>query len=118
MERKWNANGTQLERNWNANGTRMERIWERVRDAFSVRLFLSSTVSSFSLIGLTETKYKISEEVLSNHAIPGYSFVSQPSLSNAGGAGFFVSDKSLPEIWDKMATDMRTLIKYGDQILL
>ena len=41
----------------------------------------------------TETKYKISEEVLSNHAIPGYSFVSQPSLSNAGGAGFFVSDK-------------------------
>jgi hypothetical protein len=44
MERKWNANGTQLKRNWNANGTRMERIWERVRDAFSVRLFLSSTV--------------------------------------------------------------------------
>ena len=44
-------------------------------------------------VGLTETKYKISEEVLSNHAIPGYSFVSQPSLSNAGGAGFFVSDK-------------------------
>ena len=79
---------------------------------------------------MTETKYKISEEVLSNHAIPnlvprampvrglgwhwlwgtilaraqallwvrdcaipGYSFVSQPSLSNAGGAGFFVSDK-------------------------
>jgi hypothetical protein len=27
-------------------------------------------------------------------------------------------DKALPEIWDKMATDMRTLIKYGDQILL
>jgi hypothetical protein len=25
---------------------------------------------------------------------------------------------ALPEIWDKMATDMRTLIKYGDQILL
>ena len=24
----------------------------------------------------------------------------------------------LPEIWDKMATDMRTLTKYGDQILL
>jgi hypothetical protein len=26
--------------------------------------------------------------------------------------------RALPEIWDKMATDMRTLIKYGDQILL
>jgi hypothetical protein len=25
---------------------------------------------------------------------------------------------SLPEIWDKMATDMRTLTKYGGQILL
>ena len=25
---------------------------------------------------------------------------------------------SLPEIWDKMATDMRTLTQYGDQILL
>jgi hypothetical protein len=24
----------------------------------------------------------------------------------------------LPEIWDKMATDMRTLTKYGDKILL
>ena len=33
-----------------------------------------------------------------------------------------MSDKtrtaSLPEIWDKMATDMRTLTQYGDQILL
>ena len=34
--------GTQ--RKWNANGTQMERIYERVPDAFSVRLFLSSTV--------------------------------------------------------------------------
>ena len=25
---------------------------------------------------------------------------------------------TLPEIWDKMATDMRTLTQYGDQILL
>ena len=25
---------------------------------------------------------------------------------------------SLPEIWDKMTTDMRTLTEYGDQILL
>ena len=44
MERKRNANGTQMERRWNANGTQMERIYERVPDAFSVRLFLSSTV--------------------------------------------------------------------------
>ena len=55
MERKWNANGTQMKRKWNANGTRMERKWNangthlrtrsgRVPNAFSVRLFLSSTV--------------------------------------------------------------------------
>ena len=55
MERKWNANGTQMEREWNANGTQMERKWNaftnafrsrsgRVPNAFSVRLFLSSTV--------------------------------------------------------------------------
>ena len=36
--------GTQMERKWNANGTQMERIYERIPDAFSVRLFLSSTV--------------------------------------------------------------------------
>ena len=44
MEREWNANGTRMEREWNANGTQMERIYERVPNAFSVRLFLSSTV--------------------------------------------------------------------------
>ena len=27
-------------------------------------------------------------------------------------------ERPLPEIWDKMATDMRTLTQYGDQILL
>jgi hypothetical protein len=55
MERKWNAIGTQMEREWNANGTQMERKWNvngthlgtrsgHVPKAFSVRLFLSSTV--------------------------------------------------------------------------
>ena len=48
---------------------------------------------SFSLIGLTETKYTTSQESLHCHNIPGYIFTSQPSLSNAGGTGFFVSDK-------------------------
>ena len=55
MERKWNANGTHMERKWNANEARMEREWnangthlrtrsDRVPNAFSVRLVLSSTV--------------------------------------------------------------------------
>ena len=32
-----------------------------------------------------------------------------------GGGGAY---STLPEKWDKMATDMRTLTKHGDQILL
>ena len=44
MERKWNANGTQMERKWNANGTHLRTRFGRVPNAFSVRLFLSSTV--------------------------------------------------------------------------
>ena len=44
-ERKWNANGTQMEREWNANGTHLRTRSGRVPNAFSVRLFLSSTVS-------------------------------------------------------------------------
>ena len=32
--------------------------------------------------------------------------------------GYRVFSFALPEIWDKMATDMRTLTKYGGQILL
>ena len=48
---------------------------------------------SFSLIGLTETKYKVVDDIQCSHSMPGYSFLSQPSLSNAGGVGFFVSDQ-------------------------
>ena len=44
MERKRNANGTQMEREWNANGTHLRARSGRVPNAFSVRLFLSSTV--------------------------------------------------------------------------
>jgi hypothetical protein len=37
---------------------------------------------------------------------------------SANWGGILKSNFALPEIWDKMATDMRTLTKYGDQILL
>jgi hypothetical protein len=46
----------------------------------------------FSVIGLTETKYQSSREQLLNVTIPGYIFISQPSMSNSGGVGFFASD--------------------------
>jgi hypothetical protein len=44
LEREWNANGTRMERKWNANGTHLGTRSGRVPNAFSVRLFLSSTV--------------------------------------------------------------------------
>ena len=46
----------------------------------------------FSIIGLTETKINISKVSVTNIDLPGYQFLSQPSLSNAGGTGFFVQD--------------------------
>ena len=54
---------------------------------------LAEISHSFSLIGLTETKHKVADDIQCSHSMPGYSFLSQPSLSNAGGVGFFVSDQ-------------------------
>ena len=45
-----------------------------------------------SRIGITETKLKIDQEEILNINIPGYKFLSQPSLSNAGGVGVFVKN--------------------------
>lgn len=44
------------------------------------------------MIGLTETRILKEKDHVTNTDIPGYTFFSQPSLSNAGGVGFFVSD--------------------------
>ena len=52
-ERERNANGTQMERERNANGTHWRTRSGRVPNAFSVRLFLSSTVSTLCLYGET-----------------------------------------------------------------
>ena len=46
----------------------------------------------FTIVGLTETKLNISKDSIDNIDLPGYQFLSQPSLSNAGGAGIFVQD--------------------------
>ena len=46
----------------------------------------------FTIVGLTETKLNISKVSIDNIDLPGYQFLSQPSLSNAGGAGIFVQD--------------------------
>ena len=53
---------------------------------------LSELYFPLSIIGLTETKLKIDQEEILNINIPGYNFLSQPSLSNAGGVGAFVKN--------------------------
>ena len=54
---------------------------------------ISELNHNFSMIGVSETKIKLSTEELPNYIIPGYNFFSQPSLSNAGGVGIFISKK-------------------------
>jgi len=46
---------------------------------------LSELYFPLSIIGLTETKLKIDQEEILNINIPGYNFLSKPSLSTAGG---------------------------------
>ena len=42
------------------------------------------------MIGLSETKIKVNQDPSLNTEIPGYVFVPQPTLSNAGGVGFCI----------------------------
>jgi hypothetical protein len=51
---------------------------------------LSNLGHNFHVIGLTETRITTSKDPLVNTDIPGYKFLSQPSLHCAGGAGFYV----------------------------
>lgn len=44
------------------------------------------------MIGLSETKFRADQDILTNINIPGYDFISQPSLSNAGGVGFYIKN--------------------------
>ena len=53
---------------------------------------LSELQFPFSVIGLSETKFKVDKDILTNVNIPGYDFISKPSLSNAGGVGFYVKN--------------------------
>lgn len=53
---------------------------------------LSELYFPLSLIGLTETKKKIDQDVILNINIPGYTYLSQPSLTNAGVECFVKND--------------------------
>ena len=53
---------------------------------------LSGLYFPFSLIGLNEIKQKIVESPISNTDLYGYQFLSQPSLSSAGGVAFYINN--------------------------
>ena len=53
---------------------------------------LAELYFAFSVIGLTETKIKVDQQPLLNIDLPGYSFFSQPTLSNAEGVGFYIKN--------------------------
>ena len=75
-------------------------------------VMLSELGSPFSLIALTETKIKYGEDLITNVDIPGYTFVSQPSYSNAGGLGLFVKNDLKYTIRNDLSTsenDFETL---------
>ena len=53
---------------------------------------LSELQFPFSVIGLSEIKFIFDKDIITNVNIPGYDFISQPSLSNAGGVGFYIKN--------------------------
>ena len=53
---------------------------------------LSELQLPFSVIGLSEMKFKVDKDIIPNVNIPGYNFISKPSLSNAGGVGLSINN--------------------------
>ena len=53
---------------------------------------LSELYFPLSLIGLSEIKQKIDQTPISNSDLCGYQYLSQPSLSNAGGVAFYIKN--------------------------
>ena len=73
---------------------------------------LSELYFPFSLIGVTETKIKEGQLPVANTDLNGYFFISQPTFSNAGGVGFYVSNNlhyTLLPAFTKTTNDFETL---------
>ena len=65
---------------------------------------LSELQFSFSVIGLSETKFMTNKDILTHLDLPGYDLISQPSLSNAGGVGFYVKNNLTYSILSNFTT--------------
>ena len=58
----------------------------------SLHQLLIDLNKSFSIIGLSETKIRHGKDQILNTNMTGYHFLSQPTLSEAGGVGIFIKD--------------------------
>ena len=73
------------------------------------------------LIGLSETKISIDKELLPNINIPAYTFISEPSHSNAGGVAFHINDNlkhTIKSKYTKPAYDFEAIwieIEFANQ---
>lgn len=65
---------------------------------------LSDLHHTFNIIGLSETKIKKELGQIRNTSFPGYNFISQPTLSNAGGVGFYIKHGTQFHIRDDLST--------------
>lgn len=71
-------------------------------DAF--HQMLSDMNHSFSITGLSETKINVGVDPYINTDLPGYCFLSQSSMSNARGVGFYVKNNLSYTIRDELCT--------------
>ena len=55
-------------------------------------------------MGLSEIKFKVDKDIITNVNIPGYNFISQPSLSNAGGVGFYINNNLTFTVLSELST--------------
>ena len=55
-------------------------------------MLLSELQHPFDVVGLSEAKIKDSCDPARNITINGYNFISKPTLTNAGGVGFYVKE--------------------------
>lgn len=65
---------------------------------------LSELQFPFSVLGLSEIKFKVDKDIITNVNIPGYNFISQPSLSNAGGVGFYINNNLTFTVLSELST--------------
>ena len=64
---------------------------------------LSELNYSFKVIGLSETKITNNTGQISNTSLPGYNFISQPTLSQAGGVGLYIKNGTEFHIRDDLS---------------